>query len=157
VQALAASPVLAHVTHLNLYHNRISAAGARALASSPRPAHLLTLHLSGNRIGAAAARGPAPPPLLEKRRGSREGGGGPGGAGVAGTVRPRRRRRLNRHAARWRCRVGRGPRRPRNPGGRHPPLARQRADVGSTISLGGSMRKAARDLPGGQTDGGERA
>jgi hypothetical protein len=60
---------------LNLYGNRVTAAGAEALAASPLLAGLTTLELAGNRIGTAGARALAASPHLGRLTRLTAGGG----------------------------------------------------------------------------------
>lgn len=54
VIVLAQSPVLSHLTHLDLSFNRIANRGARALIESPHLSQLTSLDLRGNDISAHA-------------------------------------------------------------------------------------------------------
>ncbi len=64
LQALAASPLLASLTSLDLSHNAIDAEGARALANSPYLAQLTSLNLGGNSIGDTGLQALASSPHL---------------------------------------------------------------------------------------------
>jgi uncharacterized protein (TIGR02996 family) len=65
-RALADSPFLTRLEHLNLMECVITAAGVAALAESPNAAGLTHLYLSGNRLGAAGLRALADSPHLTR-------------------------------------------------------------------------------------------
>jgi uncharacterized protein (TIGR02996 family) len=66
VQALAASPTLKKLTHLNLEGNNIGPEGAQVIAASTTLTELTDLNLEGNNIGDAGAQALADSPNLKK-------------------------------------------------------------------------------------------